>query len=305
MSRHGLSGRSPALVRSSLTLRSAPCAWSTSLMSWDVVRPCALAAHLTSQPSRAITSSASARRAGKSSWEGDTDSLPPFLSLDFHSSDGLGGCTDSSPPHLGRVAAALRTSRASLSRRSEKPRSRFSTRDRRLEAMTRTPVGSWCRRIAVSTLLRCCPPGPERRWRVVSTCASRSSRESRAGCTAGRGAHAQGSSAASETAAATTPLEQSRRVGSEGRMFCASGSRRSGTRRVVMAAAIETRGGPWMRARLANAEPARHPPHGRSAERASITPWPTGMAHSATAAATAARRAIIGLAGSGFRRLPP
>jgi hypothetical protein len=108
------------------------------------------AAAFTSKDSAVTRSRASAKIAAKSSCSGLTRIRPP-CSRDRHNAE--------------ISWAARRTSNARFTRNRAKARCRFCSWLRRSLASAVTPVGSWTRRIAVSTLFRCCPPGPLRRSR--------------------------------------------------------------------------------------------------------------------------------------------
>ena len=124
--------------------------------SCDGVQPRTLADSFGSASWDARTSKASARMAGKSSWAGLTANTPPSH-RDCQS--GLG----KSSGWRGK-----RTSRAMFTRNRNSASARFCDWLRRSLASARAPVGKWCRLMAVSTLLRCCPPGPDRRSRRTS-----------------------------------------------------------------------------------------------------------------------------------------
>ena len=136
----------------------------------DGVHPSRRAAWATSPSNVAMASSASANRAGKSSCEGGTRIRPP-TDRALHRS-------------LGWYSASTgrRTSRARLILSRNMATRRFAAWLRRSHAWALTPVGECSRRTPVSTLLRCCPPGPERRRNSRSHSRKSSSVAIAAGC---------------------------------------------------------------------------------------------------------------------------
>ncbi len=85
-------------------------------------------------------------------------------------------------PRVGRVGFRFlrgRSSTASFARRRPSAAARFWVRLRWSLPSATTPLGACTRRMAVSTLLRCCPPGPPARCTWISHCASSASSSSR------------------------------------------------------------------------------------------------------------------------------
>lgn len=103
-----------------------------------------------------------------------------MLAVDFDASPLESG----SPKFTGRSLhrARLTTTIAKVLRIRSAATSRFSAWLRRSLASTWRSEGRWVSTMAVSTLFRCCPPGPDRRVRTTSHCLSSSGMGSSAGC---------------------------------------------------------------------------------------------------------------------------
>ena len=149
-------GRMPVDLLQSLTRPIARESFFRKRMSWDGVQSSRLAAWMTSPSNVATVSSASANRAGKSSCEAFTQTRPP-ADRSFHRS---------LESHAGSTGRRISRARLILSRNTATRR--FAAWLRRSHAWAPTPVGEWSRRTPVSTLLRCCPPGPDRRRNSTS-----------------------------------------------------------------------------------------------------------------------------------------
>ena len=104
----------------------------------------------------ASTSNASANSEGKSPCVRLTSIRPP-RSRDCHK--GLAGPVGSRCTSSANCTPAGRALTV-----------RFAAWLRRSFASALTPVGRWTSTTAVETLLRCCPPGPERRRKRISHC---------------------------------------------------------------------------------------------------------------------------------------
>jgi hypothetical protein len=133
-----------------------------NLINWVGEQPSKPAAALGSSPAANQTSRASANSAGKSSCRGLTSIRPPRHRF-RQSSLVVYGASALFPIDRRTVNASSRRSRWRAVRR-------FSPWERRSDAWAVIPVGLCVKITAVSTLLRFCPPGPERRVARNSHC---------------------------------------------------------------------------------------------------------------------------------------